>query len=189
MSDFKRTTPPPATPELTPPPSTWDRVKALEEAFRAAIELDPHMHPAEKKLHLDALSSDGQEHQDTLYPEQPTPPKVGDVIEIDKEKKIHLTATDVADPVQAIAFMHPVFAAAAAKHDIDLNKPAGRELQEMRKYFGQGSGTYLVTVDFQVARTEAFKLDERAQKKIAKALTPPKRKKPAKKKTARRSKR
>ena len=133
--------------------------------------------PWEKRLDEEAAYVDTQEHQNTLVLEQPLPPKLGDIVEIDKEKKIELRITDVADPVQAIAFMHPVFAAAAAKHGIDLNKPAGRELQEMRKYFAQGSGTYLVTVDFQLARTEAFKLDERAQKKITKALTPPKRKK------------
>jgi hypothetical protein len=65
----------------------------------------------------------------------------------------------------------------------------------MRKFFGQGSGLYLVTVDFQIARTEAFKLDERAQRKIHKALKPkrkrkatkkvPARKKPTKRKTRR----
>ena len=126
-----------------------------------------------------AKAVDTQEHQDTLYPEQVAPPKRGDIVELDKEKKIELTITDVADPVQAIAFMHPEFAQAAFKHGVDLNKPAGRELEQMRKYFGQGSGTYLVTVDFQTARSEAFKLDERAQKKITKALAakPKKRKK------------
>jgi len=127
-----------------------------------------------------ALYVDTQEHQDSMVHSQPLPPKRGDIVELDKEKKVHLTITDVADPVQAIAFMHPEFAAAAVKHGVDLTKHAGRELQEMRKYFGQGSGVYLVTVNFRLARTEAFKLDERAQRKMAKVLAP---KKPAKKKT------
>jgi hypothetical protein len=133
--------------------------------------------PWDRKLDADAKMVDTQEHQNTLFPEQLAPPQRGDIVELDKEKKVHLTITDVTDPVQAIAFMHPEFAEAAFKHGVDLRRPAGRELEQMRKYFGQGSGTYLVTVDFQLARTEAFKLDERAQKKITKALkTKPKKK-------------
>jgi len=119
-----------------------------------------------------ALFVDTQEHQDTLYPMQAYPPSQGDIVELDKDKKIRLTITDVKDPMQALAFMHPEFAQAAHAFGVDLNRPAGRELEEMRKYFGAGSGTYLVTVDFQLARTEAFKLDDRAQKRITKALKP-----------------
>lgn len=142
----------------------------------------------DRKLEEDAKAVDSQEHQDSMVIEQPMPPKKGDIVELDKKKKTQLVITDVTDPVQAIAFMHPVFAAAAAKHGIDLNRPPGRELQEMRKYFGQGSGTYLVTVDFQLARTEAFKLDEKAQKKITKALTPAKKRAKLPKPTLKRKK-
>lgn len=93
-----------------------------------------------------------------------------------------LAATGNKTVAESVATLHPEIQAAADKYGIDLKGKPGRELEEMRKYFGQGSGLYLVTVDFQVARTEAFKLDERAQKKIAKAL------KVAKKKRSRVSK-
>lgn len=135
-----------------------------------------YISPWEKRLLEDAKAVDSQEHQDSMVIEQPLPPKLGDIVEIDHDGKTHLTITDVHDPVQAIAFMHPEFAEAAVKHGVSLTKPPGRELEQMRKYFGQGSGTYLVTVDFQLARTEAFKLDDRAQKKITKALKPKKKK-------------
>jgi hypothetical protein len=140
--------------------------------------------PHDKWLEEQAKLVDTQEHQNSMVIEQPLPPKMGDILEIDREKQIELLITDVADAVQAVSFMHPEFAAAAMKHGVDLSQPAGRELEQMRKFFGQGSGTYLVTVDFQVARTEAFKLDERAQKKITKAL----KEKPKKRKSTRRTK-
>lgn len=143
------------------------------------------MTPFERQLHKDALMVDGQEHQNTLYPEQPMPPTEETIVETPNGGK-QVVITGVKDPVQAIAFMHPEFAEAARQFGVDLSRPAGRELEQMRKYFGQGSGTYLVTVDFQVARTEAFKLDERAQKKITKALSakPKKRKKSTRSKKA-----
>jgi hypothetical protein len=86
--------------------------------------------------------------------------------------------------------MYPVFAEVAAKYGIDLSKRStGRELGEMLKYFGQGSGTYLVTVDLQKVRTEAFKLSDEAQKKITRALTPPKKRVRVKPTTKKRKKR
>lgn len=134
------------------------------------------------------------EIQEQLYPFPPPPPAMETLVER-PDGKTELVIHGVADPVAAIAFMHPEIAEAAAKHGIDLKARPGRELEEMRKYFGQGSGLYLVTVDFQTARTEAFKLDERAQRKIYKALKPkrkrkvvkkvPARKKPTKRKTRR----
>jgi hypothetical protein len=145
--------------------------------------------PWEKRLLEDAKAVDSQEHQDSMVIEQPMPPEKGDIVEIDADKKTHLTITDVHDPVQAIAFMHPEFAQAAVKRGVDLTKPPGRELEQMRKYFGQGSGTYLVTVDFQLARTEAFKLDDRAQKKITKALKPKKKATKRKKRVTKRKNR
>ena len=85
-----------------------------------------------------------------------------------------LAASGGKTTAETVATLHPEIQAAADKYGIDLRAKPGRELEEMRKYFGQGSGLYLVTVDFQTARTEAFKLDDRAQKKIAKALKPSK---------------
>ena len=118
--------------------------------------------------------------QESLYPEQRMPPKETTAY-LRPDGKTETVVTGIADPVEVISYQYPEFAAAAKKHGVDLTKPPGRELEEMRKYFGQGSGLYLVTVDFQVARTEAFKLDERAQRRMLKALNPPKRKKLAKK--------
>lgn len=120
--------------------------------------------------------------QEALYPEQRMPPKEMSTY-LRPDAKTETVVTGVSDPVEVIAYQHPEFAAAAEKLGVDLTKSPGRELEQMRKFFGQGTGLYLVTVDFQVARTEAFKLDERAQKRILRALNPPK-KKPAKKKAA-----
>jgi hypothetical protein len=122
------------------------------------------------------------EIQEQLYPLPPMPPGQENIL-LKPNGKTELVITGVNDPVEAVAYMHPEFKAAADKHGIDLTKPPGRELEQMRKFFGQGSGLYLVTVDFQTARSEAFKLDERAQKKIAIALKvkKPKRKNRAKK--------
>lgn len=117
-------------------------------------------------------------------PEEPTlaPQKI---VETSKGPMPELAAAGNKTTAETIATLHPEIQAAADKYGIDLKAKPGRELEEMRKYFGQGSGLYLVTVDFQIARTEAFKLDERAQKKIAKALKPAKkrvsRSKPVKK--------
>lgn len=57
---------------------------------------------------------------------------------------------------------------------------AGRELQEMRKYFGQGSGLYVVDVNFEAVRSQAFKLDEAATARVHKALLAPSPLKPPK---------
>lgn len=136
-----------------------------EEEMQADLEKNmPWLAEAAKQV-------DSDEVQNQLYPFPPEPPKMEVVVQR-PDGKTEVVVTGVADPVQAIAYMHPEFAEAARKHGIDLNRPAGRELEEMRKYFGAGSGTYLVTVDFQLARTEAFKLDDRAQKRITKALKP-----------------
>lgn len=118
--------------------------------------------------------------QEQLYPFPPPPPTMRELVER-PDRSTELVLTSVADPVEAIAFMHPEFAEAAAKHGIDLKQAPGRELEQMRKFFGQGTGLYLVTVDFQLARTEAHKLDERAQKKILLALKPAKKKRAKKK--------
>ena len=127
--------------------------------------------------------------QEQLYPFPPPLPEMQTLVERpdgNTELVIHGAAVD---PVAAIAYMHPEIAQAAEKHGIDLKQPPGRELEQMRKFFGQGSGLYLVTVDFQIARTEAFKLDERAQKKIHKALKPKRKKRrTTKKKVSRVSK-
>jgi hypothetical protein len=94
-------------------------------------------------------------------------------------------AEEITDPAQIISKMHPEFVKHAADLKVEFSSAhAGRELEEMKKYFGQGSGVYLVTVDFQTARSEAFRLDDKAQKKITKALKPAKKRtKPAKKRT------
>lgn len=125
--------------------------------------------------------------QEQLYPFPPPLPEMQTLVERpdgNTELVIHGAAVD---PVAAVAYMHPEIAAAAAKHGIDLKQPPGRELEQMRKFFGQGSGLYLVTVDFQIARTEAFKLDDRAQRKIHKALKPKRKRKAVKKKPARKT--
>lgn len=129
----------------------------------------------EEYLETETQKSDSAEVQDLLYPMLPIPPEMTTVIE-KLNGGTQVVVTGVADPVKAIAYMHPEFAAAAKKHGIDLNKAPGHELEEMHKYFDQGSGLYLVNVDFQIARCEAFKLNIKAQRKIHKALKPKRRK-------------
>lgn len=92
-----------------------------------------------------------------------------------------VVVTGLKDPVQAAMEVHPEMAVAARAYEVDLHTP-GRELQEMTKYFGQGSGLYLVDVNFKEARTEAFFLNEDAKKRIVKALKSKKGPKPLKKK-------
>lgn len=139
--------------------------------FRPDSDMEPVPAPQESALEA--------EIQEQLYPFPPPPPAMQTLVER-PDGNTEVVIHGVADPVAAIAYMHPEIAAAAAKHGIDLTAKPGRELEQMRKFFGQGSGLYLVTVDFQVARTEAFKLDERAQKKIHKALKPKRKKRATK---------
>ena len=82
--------------------------------------------------------------QEQLYPFPPPLPEMQTLVERpdgNTELVIHGAAVD---PVAAIAYMHPEIAQAAEKHGIDLKQPPGRELEQMRKFFGQGSGLYLV---------------------------------------------
>jgi len=133
----------------------------------------------EKEDERQANYVDSQEHQNSLYPMPPVGLQTETVVHRSSDKR-ETVMTGVADPVQAIMGMHPEMAAAASKYDALAQKPTGRELEQMRKYFGQGTGMYLVTVNFQLARTEAFKLDLRAQRKILKALKPKAKKRPKK---------
>lgn len=101
-----------------------------------------------------------------------------------------LTAQGETKAAKVIGALHPEIQTAADKHGIDLGARPGRELQEMRKYFGAGSGLYFSTVDFQTARVSSTLLTLEAQKRIYKALNDnpkPKRKRPVKR-VAKRSK-
>lgn len=127
--------------------------------------------------------------EEVLYPVAGPPMEEVVLHKADGVEAISSVPTNTTAP-EIVGMMQSEFAEAAKKHNIDLSATPGRELQEMRKYFSQGSGVYLVTVDFQTARTEAFKLDDRAQKKITRALKPAKKKrKMAPKKPAAKSKR
>lgn len=106
---------------------------------------------------------------DEFYTAQP-PVGSNEVVVTSPGGRNEVVVTGVLDPVEAIAH-HPEMKQAFEAYNVDLRKP-GAELQEMRKYFGQGSGLYLVNVDFRLARSEAFLLNEKAKKKIAKALKP-----------------
>lgn len=109
------------------------------------------------------------EDQELLYPNQ-TPPK-SEVLLLKEKGKNEVLITGVQDPVETLVDMYPELKVAAKKHGINLKGPAGNELTEMRKFFGHGSGLYLVSVNFQTARTEAHLLNEEAQQKIHKALS------------------
>lgn len=91
--------------------------------------------------------------------------------------------TKVPTPQEILGARYPELGKAMKESGVGLLDSAGRELQEMRKYFGAGSGTYVVTVDFQLARTQAMKLTDEAIVKVTKALNakPRKARKPTKK--------
>lgn len=156
-----------------------DRYLTDEEAQEIIKQADESA--ARRDAENDAVIAmmDSQEGQDQLYPIPPMLPEMNTLVE--KGEGYELSLEGVADPVAAIAYLHPEIAEGAKKYGIDLTKAPGRELEQMRKYFGAGSGLYLVTVDFRTVRTEAFLLDVEAQKKIHAALRPKRRKKVAKK--------
>lgn len=53
---------------------------------------------------------------------------------------------------------------------IDLSGRLGHECEEMRKYFGQGTGTYLAVADFENARAFAQKVTDAGAERCIKAL-------------------
>ncbi len=60
--------------------------------------------------------------------------------------------------------------AALAARGISLNGLLGRECEEMRKYFGAGTGTYVAVADFGNARSFAQKVTDDGAERIIKAL-------------------
>ena len=150
-----------------------------EQEYRERIERDGYdrvlteQESRYRYLVEQADATDTQEVQDMLYPEQTAPMRTATTVF--PNGKTEVTVVGISDnPAFVMSAAHPEFAAAMKKYGVDPYAAPGRELEEMKKYFGQGSGTYLVTVDFQLARTEAFKLDEKALKKMTKALKPAK---------------
>lgn len=139
-----------------------------EEQLQAAAD---RFAAYDQQFEAEAAACDTNEVQDQLYPLLPLP-AMEETTYLKPDGKVQVILTGVRDPVEAISIMHPEIAAAAKRLGIDLKGRPGRELEEMRKYFGQGSGLYMVAVDFQTARTDAHKLNVAAQRKIAKVLKP-----------------